>query len=146
LGGKDEGGKGYHLSLADLRDDPRMNFAGVELLTLSSCQTAMGSKVETGRDVDSLGIVGQMKGAKAVLATLWKVDDASVGILMEAFYRLWTTKQGMTKSEALRQAQLTLLRGATGTDSGSTSSSASKTAPYSNPYYWAPFILIGNWK
>jgi CHAT domain-containing protein/Tfp pilus assembly protein PilF len=146
LGGKEEGGKAYHLSLADLSDEPRMNFAGVELLTLSGCETAMGSKDSDGREVDSLGIVGQRKGAKAVVATLWKVEDASVGILMETFYRLWTTKPGMTKSEALRQAQLTLLRGATGVDSGSTSSSTGKTAPYSNPYYWAPFILIGNWK
>jgi CHAT domain-containing protein len=129
LGGKDVGGKGYHLSLADLDEEVRIKFAGVELLTLSGCHTATGSKDSDGREVDSLGIVGQRKGAKAVVATLWKVDDASTGILMENFYRLWTSPGGKTKAEALRQAQLALLQG-----------------PYGNPYYWAPFVLIGNWK
>ena len=145
LGGKETGGEAYHLSLANLRDDPRLNFAGVELLTLSSCQTAVGSKTGTGRDVDSLGIVGQMKGAKAVLATLWKVHDASVGLLMENFYRRWTTQPGMTKAEALRQAQLSLLHGETQPSSASPSSS-NASPPYANPYYWAPFVLIGNWQ
>ncbi len=132
LGGKETGGQGYHLTLADLRDDQRMDFKGVELLTLSACLTASGSTDSDGREIDGLGITAQRKGAKAVLATLWPVDDASVGLLMAAFYKTWTTNPGMTKAEALRQAQLTLLRGA--------------SSPYSNPYYWAPFILIGNWK
>jgi CHAT domain-containing protein/tetratricopeptide (TPR) repeat protein len=145
LGGEDTGGKGYHLSLADFRDEPRINLSGVELLTLSGCDTALGSKTDSdGREVDSLGFVGQMKGAKAVLATLWQVDDASVATLMETFYRLWTTPPGMTKSEALRQAQLTLLHGTSG--AGPTSSPANQRAQFSNPYYWAPFILMGNWK
>jgi CHAT domain-containing protein len=148
LGGKEEGGKGYHLSLAELRNEPRLNnFVGVELLTLSGCETAMGSKDSDGREVDSLGIVGQLNGAKSVVATLWKVEDASVGILMDNFYRQWITLPGMTKSEALRQAQLAFLHGASSSaGSGSASQSASQTAPYSNPYYWAPFVLIGNWK
>jgi len=105
----------------------------------------VGSKTGTGRDVDSLGIVGQMKGAKAVLATLWKVHDASVGLLMENFYRRWTTQPGMTKAEALRQAQLSLLHGETQPSSASPSSS-NASPPYANPYYWAPFVLIGNWQ
>jgi CHAT domain-containing protein len=148
LGGKEEGGKGYHLSLADLRNEPRLNnFVGVELLTLSGCETAMGSKDSDGREVDSLGIVGQLNGAKAVVATLWKVEDASVGKLMESFYRLWITPPGMTKSEALRQAQLALLHGASSSAGRAlTSPPANEAAPYSNPYYWAPFVLIGNWK
>ena len=112
LGGKSTGGQGFHLTLADLRDDQRMDFKGIELLTLSGCQTAVGSNDSDGREVDGLGITAQRKGAKAVVATLWEVDDASVGLLMATFYRLWVTTPGITKAEALQQAQLALLRGA----------------------------------
>ena len=147
LGGKNEGGKGYHLSLADLRNESRLNnFVGMELLTLSGCETGMGSKDSDGREVDSLGIVGQLNGAKSVVATLWKVDDASVGVLMESFYRFWITPPGMPKCEALRQAQLALLHGAAIPGAASASPTADQTAQYSNPYYWAPFVLMGNWK
>jgi len=156
LGGKDTGGQGFHLTLADLRDDQRMDFKGIELLTLSGCQTAVGSKDSDGREIDGLGITAQRKGAKAVMATLWPVDDASTGLLMATFYRLWVTTPGITKAEALQQAQLALSHGTTDTAGPSRGSaevvspaSASKQRPasqYANPYYWAPFILIGNWK
>jgi CHAT domain-containing protein/tetratricopeptide (TPR) repeat protein len=158
LGGKNKetGGQGFHLTLADLRDDQRMDFKGIELLTLSGCQTAVGSNDSDGREIDGLGITAQRKGAKAVVATLWEVDDASVGLLMATFYKLWVTTPGMTKAEALQRAQLALLHGnanTAGTVQGSSAAdsaaSASKQRPasqYANPYYWAPFILIGNWK
>jgi len=87
-----------------------------------------------------------LEHAKAVMATLWPVDDASVGLLMETFYRLWTTTPGMTKIEALRQAQLSLLHGTGDSAKGGAGSNAGASSRYSNPYYWAPFILIGNWK
>lgn len=86
LGGKDTGGQGFHLTLANMRDDKKMNFKGIELLTFSGRQTAMGSKGSDGREIDGLGFMAQIKGAKAVMATLWKVDDASVGLLMATFY------------------------------------------------------------
>jgi len=155
LGGKETGGQGFHLSLADLRDDQRMDFQGIELLTLSGCQTGVGSSDSDGREIDGLGITAQRKGAKAVVATLWAVDDASVGLLMATFYRIWITTPGITKVEALQQAQLALLHGAAvpvETPAGpakNSSASALKpppASPYANPYYWAPFILIGNWK
>jgi CHAT domain-containing protein len=91
-----------------------------------------------------------------VVATLWEVDDASVGLLMATFYRLWVTTPGITKAEALQQAQLALLHG--GGDAAEVSevrgvavarastSKAHSASRYGNPYYWAPFILIGNWK
>ena len=134
LGGKNTGGQGFHLTLADLRDDQRMDFRGIELLTLSGCQTAVGSNDSDGREIDGLGITAQRKGAKAVVATLWAVDDASVGLLMATFYKIWVTTPGITKAEALQQAQLALLHG------------AGAASQYANPFYWAPFILIGNWK
>jgi CHAT domain-containing protein/Flp pilus assembly protein TadD len=138
LGGQTEGGAGTHLSLADLRDKPGLNnWRGVELVTLSACETAVVSKAD-GREVDSLGIVAQDNGAKAVLATLWPVDDASVGLLMERFYRLWVTAPGLPKAEALRQAQLGLLHGCP--------NGCGPAGRYASPYYWAPFVLMGNWK
>jgi len=156
LGGKDTGGQAFHLTLADLRDDQRMDFKGVELLTLSGCQTAVGSKDTDGREIDGLGITAQRKGAKAVVATLWAVDDTSVGLLMATFYKLWVGTPGITKAEALQQAQLAVLRGtadpadtlrsAPASDAGASASKQRPASPYANPFYWAPFILIGNWK
>ncbi|MGA9626534.1 MAG: CHAT domain-containing protein [Bryobacteraceae bacterium] len=144
LGGKNTGGQGFHLTLADLRDDQRMDFKGIELLTLSGCETAVGSNDSDGREIDGLGITAQRKGAKAVMATLWKVDDASVGLLMATFYELWVTTPGITKAEALQRAQLALLRGPM--DSLVSASRQRPVSQYANPFYWAPFILIGNWK
>jgi CHAT domain-containing protein len=148
LGGKDTGGQGFRLSLADLRDDQRMDFKGIELLTLSGCQTAVGSNDSDGREIDGLGITAQRKGAKAVLATLWPVDDTSVGLLMATFYKLWITTPGMTKAEALQQAQLAFLHGTPdiagpasayrGSSAvGPASAAKQRTgAPYANPFYW----------
>jgi CHAT domain-containing protein len=110
---------------------------------LSGCQTAVGSKDSDGREMDNLGIVVQRKHAKAVVATLWPVDDASVGKLMAIFYQIWMRTPGITKAEALRQAQLSLLHG---DGSAKSSGPGAASAPYASPYFWAPFILIGNWK
>ena len=128
LGGSDP--HGSHLTLAQMRDDPSFDFSQTKLLTLSACDTAMGGAEGDGREVDGLGNVAHDKGAEAVLASLWAVNDKSTGVLMQEMYRLWTTTPGMTKSEALRRAQLALLHDPKGA--------------YSRPYYWAPFVLIGN--
>jgi CHAT domain-containing protein/tetratricopeptide (TPR) repeat protein len=128
LGGDDP--RGFHLSLAQILLDNSINFKKTKLLTLSACDTAMGGAEGDGREVDGLGNVAHRKGAEAVLASLWAVNDKSTGLLMQEMYRLWTTPPGMTKSEALRRAQLTLLHDPKGA--------------YSRPYYWAPFVLIGN--
>ena len=68
------------------------------------------------------------------MATLWAAADESTRLLMEEFYR-GHVSGGLTKAEALQQAQLSLLRG----------DGKAATASYSHPYYWAPFILMGNW-
>jgi CHAT domain-containing protein/tetratricopeptide (TPR) repeat protein len=128
LGGDDP--HGAHLTLAQMRDDPSFDFSQTKLLTLSACDTAMGGAEGDGREVDGLGNVAHDKGAEAVLASLWAVNDKSTGLLMQEMYRLWTTAPGMSKSEALRRAQVSLL--------------LDPKAPYSSPYYWAPFVLIGN--
>jgi tetratricopeptide (TPR) repeat protein len=160
------GTQGEHLTLAQLREDPEFDFHDVDLLTLSACDTALGGAAGDGREVDGLGRLAQQKGAKAVVATLWSVNDESTGLLMEEFYRLWTTRDGMSKAEALREAQRSLLHGNSinldgtqsfnadeaenptvqGTPRGVHTAGMRAPTSYSHPYYWAPFILIGNWR
>jgi CHAT domain-containing protein/Tfp pilus assembly protein PilF len=120
-------GDGGHMSLADVgtMENP---FGGVDLLTLSACDTASGGTGANGKEVEGFAVLAQRKGAKAVIATLWPVADASTNELMQSFYRIRESNKGMSKVEALQRAQLALLHGST----------------YSHPYYWAPFILIGN--
>ncbi|HEY9666154.1 MAG TPA: CHAT domain-containing protein [Coleofasciculaceae cyanobacterium] len=96
----------------------------IELLVLSACQTAQGDKQA------ALGLAGVAvrAGAQSTLATLWRVNDVATADLMALFYRELTDTTA-TKAEALRHAQLTLL----------------KNPRYKHPFYWAPFILVGNW-
>jgi CHAT domain-containing protein len=96
----------------------------IELLGLSACQTAEGN------DRAPLGISGAAIKARArsVLGTLWPIADDAAQSVMTTFYTE-ITQRGQTKTEALRQAQLVLLR----------------QPELSHPFYWAPFVLIGNW-
>jgi CHAT domain-containing protein len=106
------------LASAKLREEP------VELLTLSACQTAAGDE----RAALGLAGVAISAGARSALATLWSVNDESTAALVTDFYwRLVET--GSSKAEALRGAQIALLRG----------------NAFSHPAFWAPFLLIGNW-
>jgi CHAT domain-containing protein len=154
-------GDGNFLSLAQIKSLPSP-FGGVELLTLSACNTATSGSDANGKEVEGFGVLAQQKGAKAVVASLWPVADRSTRTLMQAFYQLREANAETTKAEALRQAQIKLLRGelqATDTTlaareiTHATDKAANRPlfkpdpkAPYAHPYYWAPFILIGNWK
>jgi CHAT domain-containing protein len=102
----------------------------IELLVLSACQTAAGDQRA------ALGLAGLAlrSGARSTLASLWSVNDRSTAALMTAFYQNLNQNlnpgQGpTTKAEALRQAQLALLR----------------TPEYNHPYFWSAFVLVGNW-
>ena len=98
----------------------------IELLVLSACQTASGDKRAT------LGLAGLAlrSGASSTLASLWSVNDESTANLMSEFYRQLTEpNQFISKAEALRQAQLSML----------------KNPLYDHPYFWASFVLVGNW-
>ncbi|MBV9106952.1 MAG: tetratricopeptide repeat protein [Verrucomicrobia bacterium] len=128
-------GDGTHLTLTQLSLIPNL-FANVDLLTLSACNTAVGSTNASGGEWESLGMIAQRKGAKAIIATLWSVADDSTTLLMQQFYHLHEMERGISKGEALRRAQLALLEGA-----GNPS-----RVRFAHPYFWAPFILIGNWK
>jgi CHAT domain-containing protein/Tfp pilus assembly protein PilF len=142
LAGKDVGGLGFPLTLHEFAS-AGLEMKGVDLLTLSACKTALASKASDGHEIDGLGGVGQQQGAKAVLASLWEVDDQSTGLLMRDFYKLWIDSGGkLGKAEALRQAQLDMLRGKAVPDIKDPSSPTS----FAHPYYWAPFVLMGNWR
>jgi CHAT domain-containing protein len=156
-------GDGNSLTLETVRTSDQFDFKGVELLTLSACNTGVGTTGADGKEVEGFGAVAQERGAKAVLATLWPVADESTRDLMTRFYRIYVTTPNLSKAEALRQAQISLLRGEGGGGpvSGDRRSSemaaevgnpnlppykSDPRAPFSHPYYWAPFILIGNWR
>ncbi|MDX2096668.1 MAG: CHAT domain-containing protein [Leptolyngbyaceae cyanobacterium bins.59] len=96
----------------------------LELLVLSACQTAAGDS----RAALGLAGVAVRSGARSTLATLWSVNDTAAATLMPKFYDELLQK-GLTKAEALRQAQISLL----------------KSEDFSLPYYWSAFVLIGNW-
>ena len=124
------------LTMAQIAAIPNF-FAGVELLTLSACETALGDQASRNQDdqgveVESLGVLAQRKGASAVIASLWEVVDVSTSKLMEKFYQCHAAATAVSKAEALRQAQLDLLQ--------------NSNAKYSHPFYWAPFVVIGNWQ
>jgi CHAT domain-containing protein len=154
LAGKDAGGTGFHLTVANFRDNKNLALRHTDLLTLSACETGMSGSASNGREVDGLGATAQLKGAKAVISSLWAVNDASTGTLMGDFYKRWANGAGkVTKVEALRQAQLDLLLGrvkpqAGDRDRGFGSARNEQDVPkgYAHPYYWAPFVLMGNWR
>jgi CHAT domain-containing protein len=126
---------------------------GLDLMILSACKTAVGDgRNANGLEIEGLGVMAQSRGAKAVVASLWSVSDSSTALLMQNLYRQRVLGK-CNKAQALRHAQLQLLHPSSG-GQGAVSSNceaprsdpgAESQAPYAHPYYWAPFILIGNW-
>ncbi|MGP1373848.1 MAG: CHAT domain-containing protein [Almyronema sp.] len=96
----------------------------IELLILSACETASGDE----RAALGLAGIAVRSGARSTLATLWQVSDQGTAMLMSNFYQQLSAST-QTKAEILRQAQLELLH----------------SDDYQHPYYWAPFVLVGNW-
>jgi CHAT domain-containing protein len=132
----------------------------IHLVVLSACETALGDTRQDGTEIAGLSYYFLSGGAKAVMASLWEVNDESTRLLMEHFYSdlaKSTTDSPITKAQALRQAQLSLMQGerTTAANAGSRTSLEARPRPgaqttatavpgFSHPYYWAPFILIGN--
>ncbi|HEY9691078.1 MAG TPA: CHAT domain-containing protein [Oculatellaceae cyanobacterium] len=106
-----------------LRSREQAGSGAIELLVLSACQTAAGDK----RAALGLAGVAVRAGARSTLATLWFVSDEGTTELMTEFYR--ELDASVTKAEALRRAQLRLL----------------KDPALNHPYYWAPYVMVGNW-
>lgn len=121
-----------------------------ELAVLSACETGLG-EVAGGEGLLGLQRAFQVAGTRSVIASLWKVDDAATRDIMERFYEnLWSKMkpdgQPYTKLEALREAQLWMLkeRGPRGLkEFPADTAPATKRLP---PYYWAAWILSGDWR
>lgn len=150
-------------------DDPRdgilraseieaASLQGVDLVVLSACETGLG-KVAGGEGLTGLQRAFQIAGARSVIASLWKVEDAATTELMRLFYEnLWERK--LSKLDALREAQLTMLNrydAETGQLRGSFTGrkqtiNPNKPAPKADtseplsPRYWAAFQLSGDWR
>jgi CHAT domain-containing protein len=129
---------GIVLSLIDKDGQPQNGFLRLhevynlklpaELVVLSACQTALG------KEVRGEGIVGLTRGfmyagAARIVASLWKVDDAATAELMKRFYRGIFAK-GLRPAAALREAQVEMW----------------KEERWQLPYYWAAFVMQGEWR
>lgn len=122
-------GDGQRLTIGDIRTQ-NYRFDNVDLLTLSACDTGLGGgRDEQGKEIEGFGVIAQQQGAKSVLATLWQVSDQSTAMLMADLYGRRQSDK-LTKVEALRQSQISM----------------HANLKYSHPFYWAPFVLMGNWK
>jgi len=130
---------GILLSMVDHQGQPQNGFLKLtevygmnltaDLVVLSACQTALG------KDVRGEGLIGLTRGfmyagAARVVASLWKVDDASTAALMAEFYKEMFTN-GKRPAAALRDAQIHISR---------------QHKRWREPYYWAGFVLQGEWR
>jgi CHAT domain-containing protein len=160
------------LSILTVSDMKRgLSFDGLDLLTLSEGDTDSSIYGGNGSEVESVGDALMNKGAMSVLTTLWPVNDISTPTLMADFYSLCYV-ESMDKAQALRTAQLNVMNNV-GLEKGDGPraflfSDADRrkhlfsvdyrrgfekpvATPwtgkgFSHPYYWAPFIIMGNWK
>ncbi len=105
----------------------QLNLWGTRLVVLSACQTGVGD-VRNGDGVYGLRRAFVLTGAQTQVMSLWSVSDRATQMLMEDFYA--RLKRGAPRGEALRQARLQLRR----------------QARYTHPFYWASFILTGDWR
>ncbi len=158
----EDAGPGAQGSLPDREDGiltaeevQSLDLRGTDLVVLSACETGLGT-LEYGQGVQGLQRAFQAAGARAVVASLWRVDDAATTVLMEQFYtNLWSKK--LPKLEALRQAQLTILNNPgmvakqRGIDEKAvTLPDRGRVAPpgdhatRSDPALWAAFVLSGD--
>jgi CHAT domain-containing protein len=118
------------LYLSDIARE-KLNFKRFALVTFSACESGLGGGLDVdGREMESLGALVQLQGAQAVMATLWKVEDTSTADLMKNFYRARHDDK-LGKAAALRSAQLKFIN---------------RGGVRSRPYYWAPFVLMGDWR
>ena len=99
---------------------------GTQLVVLSACGTGVGA-VSSGEGVYGVRRALVLAGTQAQVVSLWNVNDSSAPELMRAFYA--ELARGAGRAEALRRAKLQILR----------------QPRFAHPYYWAPFILAGDW-
>ncbi|MEM6613667.1 MAG: CHAT domain-containing protein, partial [Cyanobacteria bacterium P01_C01_bin.72] len=129
LSGADQGNPLINVNQFDnlLRTGSLRRSKPIELLVLSACNTAQGDN----EAILGLAGVAVRAGARSTIATLWSADDEATANLMGKFYTNLSQNQEISKARALREAQLELL--------------AESDSQYRHPFYWAPFVLVGNW-
>ena len=95
----------------------------IDLLVLSACETATGDRRA------AMGLAGTAirSGVGSTIASMWSVEDRATAKLMKKFYQTLTQQNRVSKAEALRVAQREIRK------------------EYEHPYYWASFVLVGNW-
>jgi CHAT domain-containing protein len=120
-------GDGSRLSLDAIS---KLSFSGIDLVTLSACQTALGGMgSDDGREIEGMNVIVQHAGARQVIASLWQVEDKSTALLMRQLYG-HLAKAGVDGARALQQSQLELL-----------SLNIGGRRPYAQPFYWAGFVV-----
>ena len=127
-----------------------LDLSRVDLAVLSACETGLG-KVAGGEGILGLQRAFQVAGARATVTSLWEIPDRATQLLMRRFYdNLWV--RGLGKLEALREAQILLLRegarsdGALrGLDLPERTAGKDETGRPA-PYFWAAFVLSGDWR
>jgi CHAT domain-containing protein/uncharacterized UPF0146 family protein len=144
-------GDGNQLEIPRIRT--MQNLRNIDLVVLSACETALGGADRDGVEIAGISSYFLRKGAaKAVMASLWLVNDASTALMMQQFYT--HLAKGMTKAEALKTVQQNFIDGKFTAKDAPKRSDIVVTAvngnrqpqsrSFTHPYYWAPFILIGN--
>jgi CHAT domain-containing protein len=111
-----------------VREIWRLPMKRVEIVTLSACETALGDKEPDGGEITTLAEAFATAKVRTVVASLWSVGDESTKEFMVAFYKQLAA--GASKTAALQSAQLALM----------------KNPKFSRPLYWAPFVLMGDWR
>lgn len=130
------GGDGKKIDINTLSSLLNSSRIPPDLVVLSACETA------TGDELAILGLAGVAvrSGASSIIASLWSVDDASTAKLMGKFYQEFKNPHAK-KVDALRMAQLSLVNSLR----NNPPSSVLKNFP-PHPYYWSPYVLVGNWQ
>ena len=127
LAGANRSKPGSHEGILTALEASNLNLWGTRVVTLSACETGVG-EVKNGEGVYGLRRAFLLAGAETVVMSLWPVSDRATREIMTAYYA--GLNQGLERVEALRQAQLALL----------------KRKDRQHPYYWAGFIQSGEWR
>jgi CHAT domain-containing protein len=121
-------GQPDRLSVKDIvEDNYKLSLEGTRLVTLSACETNIGG-YDPSAVYSSLSRAFSKAGAPTVVASLWSVNDVSTRDTMTNFYKEMAA--GQSKAEALRRAQVATMH----------------DPRFAHPYYWAPFIILGDWR
>lgn len=122
-----------------------MPLQSVQLAVLSACETSLG------QDAGSEGLLGlqrafQISGVRTTIGTLWQVNDPATRRIMVEFYTNFLTRN-MTVLDAMREAQLWALRNPDQVPRGAQRDpKLSAESNQLSPYYWAPFVISGDWR